>query len=112
MKRVLLALGLVLSTSAALADQCAYVTPAQAQKAVTALQHSLRTHSFCEPCGDKRAVESDYAFIQTKRIDQKSSVVLLDDQEIDLAYTYVNGKNLAKTVGCPTQGVRATIRTK
>jgi hypothetical protein len=113
MKRVLLAtLGLVLSTSAAMADQCTYVKPEQAQKAVAALQHSLRTHSFCEPCGDKRATESDYVFIQAKRIDQNFSLVLLDGEAIDLAYTYVNGKNLANTVGCPADGVSPSIRVK
>jgi|GEM_PF-4994859 hypothetical protein len=113
MKRVLLAVAAFLSTSAAMADQCQVVSREQAQAAVSALQHSMRTHELCQPCGETKAKEIDYAFLQLQRVGNTGYQVLVDDQAIDLAYTYVHGKNLAVKVGCPvTADVSLSIRIK
>ncbi|MNT79816.1 hypothetical protein D3C72_2191950 [compost metagenome] len=95
-----------------MADQCQWVSREQAQTAVTALQHSMRTHTLCEPCGETKAKEMDYVLLQIQRVSPTHFQVLVDDQPVDLAYTYTMGRNLAQKVGCPTEGVSATVRTR
>lgn len=110
MKKMILTTLVVLMGSSAFADQCAFVSKAQAAMAVRALLSAQRIQSLCEPCGETSATELDPDSVEMKKSGYENSYqVSLDDQGIDLAYTYVNGTNLAKVVGCTAEGVSPTI---
>jgi hypothetical protein len=104
---------------AARADQCAWVTPAQAAQGAKILKASKELLQICEPCGDKTnawpAVMSAKLVTVTK-VSPKFSQVFLGSTGLDLAYLFVpqgktrNFGNVAKAVGCKTQGVSPEIR--
>jgi hypothetical protein len=112
MKLVLLAS--LLTASAAHADQCQIVTPAQAADAVKLLTGALITLN-CPPCNDppiatvptvKPGKITQHAAAGTKGM----SSVALDGKDVDLAYTWIlTGKatftNVAQAIGCDTDGV-------
>lgn len=95
--------------STVFADQCNWVTKNQAERAARILAETERVQSYCEPCG----VMPSYMIIPSVRIQKTEDIihyqVIVGKKAIDLAYTYVNGLNLAKLVGCPTQDVSSAI---
>lgn len=112
MKKAFLALSLVLIGNVAMADQCAVVTKKQAVKALQMIQMATTVQSLCEPCGESQAktLKVFSADLQTfGGIDSKMFAVNLDGKIADLAYTYVNGMNLAKIVGCDAHDVSDTV---
>lgn len=98
------------------ADQCAWISKANAEAAVERLTPGSEWLAYCEPCGDKKPVlghvgratagpADDHHFFQ----------VDVDGAEVDLAYTYVHAPgdkaftNLATLVGCPASSVTRRI---
>lgn len=110
MKQLLIILTMVLSTSA-FADQCAYVSKAEAQKALTIVLDAEELQSFCEPCGELRATTTVVKSIGISDVNYDNYWELqVNGVGVDLAYTYVNGVNLSKLVGCYSDGVSTSIR--
>lgn len=111
MKSLIVTTLLLLLSSAAFADQCAYITKTQAEKAVKVLIETQTVQSLCEPCGESKALTVQVNSIGLRKAGYQSySEVVINDKGIDLAYTYINGLNLAKLVGCPTQGVSFSLK--
>ena len=113
MKKTILALTLILAGNVAMADQCAVVTKKQATKAIQLIKMATTVQALCEPCGESEAktLKPYSADLQTfGGLESKQFVVNVDGKIIDLAYTYVNGLNLAAIVGCEAHNVSASIK--
>jgi hypothetical protein len=109
---ITLAIGLTFSTintSGALADQCSFVTKAQAIAAFQNLSIGQTIYEFCELCGDRTARP---VVIQSLNLKNTNSPgywqILVNGKGIDLAYTYIDYQdsgrrriNLALTANCP-----------
>jgi hypothetical protein len=109
-----------------MADQCAWMTHEQAQRATNMLNSSKRMAELCEPCGQHRPVVWDFSRAEMVQASDKAhwEVELhsltavgqsgkVDRRMVDAAYIYV-GKdsewsNLAFLAACPTTGVREKI---
>jgi hypothetical protein len=109
---ITLAIGLgfaTINTSGALADQCAYVTKAQAIAAFQNLSIGQTIYEFCELCGDRTSRPVVIQSLNLKNTDSPGYwQILVNGKGIDLAYTYVDYKdsgrrriNLALTANCP-----------
>jgi hypothetical protein len=110
MKNVVISIVMVLASSISLADQCAYISKEQAIEAVQILSKTNSVQILCELCGDTEATTLDVKTFGMRSAGyQNYSEVVINDLGIDLAYTYVNGVNLALLVKCPTQGVRPSL---
>ena len=114
MKNVLFVLCAAFFSINAFADQCEVLkSKAQALTAVRMLNAAKEMHHFCENCGDATPkLVARYAVdLQTfEGVGSGKYIVVLNSKTIDLAYTYVDGLNLAYIVGCPTRGVSREIR--
>ena len=94
----------------AMADQCQLVSKSMAKKALLMAVETTSLKSFCELCGDEKAktinvkeiaiADANYGNFWELKINGKTQ---------DLAYTYVNGLNLAKLVGCKTHDVAPAL---
>ena len=106
LKLILPILSLVLF-SVAHADQCMYVDKATAERAFSILERANVVHGLCQPCGEVEAVKMPFTSVTVKKVGNDKSYwgVFIDDQNIDLAYTYVDGVNLADLAQCPADGV-------
>jgi hypothetical protein len=84
----------LLWASAARADQCAYVTKAQAMAAFNQLSIGQTIYEFCELCGDKTPKP---LVVNTLSMGNTPTPgywqVLVNGKNIDLAYTYINYDN-------------------
>lgn len=109
MKKILLTSIISLISTAAFADQCAVVNAQMTSKALSVLKDAQTVHEFCEPCGDVRAQKLFIRNVSYRAYDKSNFEILINGKSIDLAYTYVNGLNLAKIVGCPTIRVSPAI---
>lgn len=96
----------------ALADQCSYVTDNQALNAKERLEMDREFLAFCELCDDEKPELKVAKKISVEKVNFKDYwQVKVNDQGIDLAYTYVQLEpegehiNLAAIVGCSTTGV-------
>ncbi len=108
-------LGCALALNTAHADQCQWVTPAQAEKAQQLLAKHTSIVEYCEPCGEK-APGMPYAVkdvsIATPSDGYKE--IEINGKGVDLAYTFVKisstkYKNLANLAGCPAQDVSKVL---
>lgn len=109
MNKLIVLLSLIISGNV-LADQCAYITKKQAQKAVKRLIKAESIETLCEPCGEtisQRVEIESVTFANTGY--QNYYEVSVNGKGIDLAYTFLKGKNLAKSVRCETTGVSSRI---
>ncbi|MGE0525640.1 MAG: hypothetical protein AB7G93_07630 [Bdellovibrionales bacterium] len=112
MKKIAVAVALSAFGSVAMADQCAVVTAEQAAQAVEIIQAATTVEHMCEPCGENRPTQLSVRNVDLQTFSGVGSgqySVLINGKSADLAYTYVNGYNVAYMVGCPTQGVSMTI---
>ncbi len=106
---------LVAGAGTARADQCAWVTDAQARKAQSIVTSSTKFIDFCEPCGD--VAPGTPQKIENVNIDTPHAgyrELTLNGTPIDLAYVFVKTSdseysNLAKLAGCPATGVSPTL---
>jgi hypothetical protein len=119
--RCVLALVLVATLStAARADQCAWVDEATAKAGAAVLTAGRRLIDYCEPCKGRNkkapvAIKAD----ATVRPAGKSGdyfEVVVDGKGVDLAYVFVEidpkskrFDNVAAKAGCPTRGVSESI---
>ncbi len=125
MRRFMLSLlSLSLLPSLVFADQCAYISKAEAIKAATYVSVGQTIVHFCEPCGDKpfnNAQATKVRSTELVRIDPAESQLekpywelRLNGHGVDLAYIYVKRSpqrymNLAKLAGCPVSGVSGSF---
>jgi len=117
-KVVILGIGFTLAlSSAAFADQCLYITKQQAIAAVSRLEKGQTIYKLCEPCAEKipQAVKINSVSASTVGYENYWGVKV-NEQNIDLAYTYINTSNnkerkvnLATLAQCPAQNVSSFI---
>jgi hypothetical protein len=111
-------LAILLTLTAARADQCAWIPKATAEAAVRYLQPKAEWASYCEPCGETKPTYKVVA--QGPQIRATASPdlweVVVDGQPVDLAYAFVVRNpgenklgNLAFLTGCPATDVSKTI---
>lgn len=87
------------------ADKASYVTKAQADKAVEALNITKRIRHFCAPCNDGVMKDEQIASVIASKADESNFwMVIVNGISIDLAYVYfplTDGRwnNLASWVG-------------
>ena len=94
---------LAISAVAILADQAAYITQAQAQKAAAFLKDKKQIRHYCNPCDDKGDRVEDISTVEAVAVTDSKPYweVLVNGKGIDLAYVYFQDKdgdwkNLAK----------------
>ena len=107
-KNLTIALFIVLASSVAQADQCAYVSKEYAQKAMNLLNDSIDSEtkvvSWCEPCGEskadakKKTPEAIKSVTVTHTGYEDFYEIHINGKSVDMAYTYVAGINLAKYI--------------
>ncbi len=98
----------------AFADQAAYITKAQAEKAVRLLRGQNKIKHFCAPCADKKAtLEQIYTLKAAPTGDGNYWEVKINGKGVDLAYVYYQKgkkwKNLAKLMRVKVKGVPAKL---
>ena len=97
------------------ADQCAWVSKANADAALEHLAPGAEWLSFCEPCGDTKPALKRVGRATAAPAGGRFFEVSIDGQPVDLAYTFVHTTgdtgftNLAKLVDCPATGVSRRI---
>ena len=103
-------------SSAALADQCAYITKEQSLAAIARLNLGNTIYQFCEPCGDiKPTPVSIQELSATSTGYEDYWEVKVNGSNIDLAYTFIDARinnrkiNLAAVVGCPASNVNVIL---
>lgn len=106
-------------SSAALADQCSYITKEQSLAAIARLNVDQTIYQFCEPCGDKIPTPISIKNLSAQTTGyQDYWEVQVNNSNIDLAYTYIDSGNanqkvnLAATVGCPASNVSIVLPEK
>lgn len=110
MKSLLAGLVLLVSTTA-FADQCAYISKTQAQRALKIALEAKSIATLCEPCGETAAKVLETKSIGIHDVNYNGYWELqVNGKGMDLAYTFVNGLNLSKLAGCESQGVSSSIR--
>jgi hypothetical protein len=115
-QRLALLAVLSLAATAARADQCAWISKAQANKAKGLVKAGDWFSEFCEPCGDKapsraRKVKS----VSVGTPDPSYFELQINGEGVDLAYIFVarqkDGRydNLSVKAGCPAEGVSKSV---
>lgn len=98
-----------------IADQCAWVEKDVAEKADALLKQQSTFLSYCEPCGEKKPteIEVDSVSVQQPTGAGDYYEVLINDENVDLAYTYIKQgeayHNLAILTGCVASSVSRVI---
>ena len=114
LKLTLVTIILTLFAITALADQAAYITQAQAQKAAAFLKDKKRIRHYCNPCDDKGDRVEDISTVEAVAVTDSKPYweVLVNGKGIDLAYVYYqekeggDWKNLAKKMKIKVEDVR------
>ncbi|WP_107669069.1 hypothetical protein [Cyanothece sp. BG0011] len=104
------------STQMAYADQCSYIDQEQGLKAASFLKLNQLIYLFCEPCGETTPQPVTIQSISVGTVGyQDYWQVSINNQGVDLAYTYVPSSvgekpiNLAALAGCPAEDVSPFI---
>lgn len=102
---------LVLSTQV-WADQCSTLPNDKAIHAKKLISKFIKSNEiavidiFCEACMDTTPKALVAENVELKNFQVKGyQEIYLNDKPIDLAYTYINGENIANLIGCKTIGV-------
>lgn len=87
------------------ADQCEWIPKDVAEKAYKLLAHSEDYIDFCAPCMDKEPLTRqintlDLQPVLKKNTDETLYKILINGKSIDIAYVYINGKNLGMQANC------------
>jgi hypothetical protein len=100
---------MILFATAALADVCTLTTKDQAELGAKLLQINPNFVKYCATCPDKSKtkVHAENINVRTVGYDDPRWIVFVNEENIDLAYTYLDigesiGINLAKLSGCKT----------
>jgi hypothetical protein len=97
------------------ADQAAYITRAEADKAAAFLKDKKQIRHSCAPCDDKGDRVEDIAAVKAVKVDyQNYWEVQINGKGIDLAYVYFRTKsgkwkNLAKELDIKVHDVPKTL---
>lgn len=94
------------------ASQCHILPKKQAKKAISILTRFKKLNPiavidiYCEACRDlaPKPVVIDSVTKENFQVNGFEKV-LVNNQKIDLAYTYINGENVANMIGCQATGV-------
>ena len=110
-KALLILITLAAFSVAAYADQAAYITQAQAEKAAAFLTGKMQIRHYCAPCDDKGDRVEDIKNVTAAPVGyQEYWEVKVNGEGIDLAYVYFQTeegkwKNLAKEMDIKVKGV-------
>lgn len=110
-KAVLVSIVLMVFAVAAYADQAAYITRAQAEKAAAFLKDKKQIRHYCNPCDDKGDRVEDIETVEAAPAGyQQYWEVKVNGEGIDLAYVYFQTedgkwKNLAKELDIKVKDV-------
>lgn len=110
-KAVLVSIVLAIFAFAAYADQAAYITQAQAQKAAAFLNDKKQIRHYCAPCDDKGDRVEEIETVEAAPAGyQRFWEVTVNGEGIDLAYVYFQNedgkwKNLAKEMDIKVKDV-------
>ena len=103
-------------SSAALADQCSYITKEQSIKAIARLNLGQTIYQYCEPCGDRIPTPLSIKELSATTTGYEDYwEVKVNNSNIDLAYTFIDAGinnqkiNLAAAVGCPASNVSIVL---
>jgi hypothetical protein len=106
----------IAAMSVAHADQCSWVSRANAEAAVEHLKPGADWLAFCEPCGDTTPDKHTVGEATAAPVNDRFWQVSIDGQPVDLAYTYVKESagaafytNLAKLVDCQASMVSRRV---
>ena len=116
LRALLLSLALVSFTLAAFADQAAYITRTQAEKAAAFLKDQKQIRHYCAPCDDKGDRVEEISTVEAADAGYRGYwEVKVNGEGIDLAYVYVQTKdgkwkNLAKEIGVKVRDVPKELR--
>ncbi|RMH44511.1 MAG: hypothetical protein D6689_02120 [Deltaproteobacteria bacterium] len=108
--------GALAAAPAARADQCAWVEPEVAARARHIVARNPNWLPWCEPCGEPAPGTPRRAQSVVERpVDHGDWQLFVDDEPVDLAYTFVEvapGRfdNLARLAGCAAFGVSEHVR--
>ena len=103
---------LLMTSTLAWADQCSTLPADKAQQAYKIIDKFIKSNEiavldiYCEACRDDYPIAIVADSVDIKEFQVKGyKEVLINDKNVDLAYLYLNGENIAKMVGCKTMGV-------
>jgi hypothetical protein len=118
MKKLIISLFiLAISAISILADQAAYITQAQAQKAAAFLKDKKQIRHYCNPCDDKGDRVEDISTVEAVAVTDSKPYweVLVNGKGVDLAYVYYQEKeggkwkNLAKKMKIKVEDVPKSL---
>lgn len=110
-KAIFLSIALAVLVIAAYADQAAYITKAQAEKAAAFLKDKKQIRHYCAPCDDKGDRVEDVASVEAAPAGYEQFwEVRVNGEGVDLAYVYFETKegkwkNLAKELDIKVKDV-------
>jgi hypothetical protein len=110
-KAVILSIALTIFAEAAYADQAAYITKVQAEKAAAFLKDKKQVRHYCAPCDDKGDRVEDIRTVEAVPAGyQQFWEVKVNGEGVDLAYVYFQDedgkwKNLAKELNVKVKDV-------
>jgi hypothetical protein len=89
----------------ATADQCAYIDANTRSIAYNILKSADAYIDFCAPCRDSVPIENKINNLEYKKVDyvedgEQFYQIYINDKPKDIAYIYVDGKNLGMSAGC------------
>lgn len=94
MKKIVGVLMLLILPLIALADQAAYVTKEQAQKAAALLKNQKQIKHYCAPCEDKSVRTEDLQEVEAGAAGYENYwEVKINGEGVDLAYIYFQTKD-------------------
>lgn len=112
MKKIIASfLMLIFSAAATFADQAAYVTKAEAEKALALLKTQSQIKHFCAPCDDKEVKTEDIQTVEAAPTGyQETWEIKINGEGVDLAYIYFKNnkdkwKNVAEELDIEVSGV-------
>lgn len=105
MKALLFTVATLFSITA-MADQCSYISQAEAERAALLLQKGSVVAEYCELCGDTQAIVKSVRTVSLDKVaNGQYTQVSVNGKAVDLAYLYLQvapGKkvNVAQAVNC------------
>lgn len=111
MKKIAVFILVLIFTLTAFADQAAYVTKNEAERAVALLKEKTQIKHYCEPCDDKSIRTEEIETLEAVPTGyQETWEVKVNGEGIDLAYVYFQDKkgkwkNVAKELKIDVDGV-------
>ncbi len=111
MRKIAVVILILTFTLTAFADQAAYITKNQAERAVALLKEKTQIKHYCAPCDDKSIRTEEIQTIEAAPAGYEDFwEVKINGEGIDLAYVYFKDKkgkwkNVAKELKIKVEGV-------